>query len=116
MQKFGGSKSAVSVGTNDMDHFDWKKRLKQHLIRTFYENRATLSHAFQCYDDEGTGYVSLVNFEHAMKALLSVQTSIKVPDAEISDLAAKLIQESNDDRGIDYKMFIERFTKQHIKN
>ena len=51
-----------------------------------------------------------------MKALLSVQTSIKVPDAEISDLAAKLIQESTDDRGIDYKMFIERFTKQHIED
>ena len=49
-----------------------------------------------------------------MKALLSIQTSIKVSDAEISDLAAKLMAESNDDRGIDYKHFIERFTKQHI--
>ena len=50
-----------------------------------------------------------------MKALLSVQTSIKVSDAEINDLAAKLIAESNNDRGIDYKHFIERFTKQQIE-
>jgi diadenosine tetraphosphatase ApaH/serine/threonine PP2A family protein phosphatase/Ca2+-binding EF-hand superfamily protein len=99
---------------NEHEHLDWKKRLKQHLMRTFYENRATLNHAFQCYDTDCSGYLSKDNFENAIKALLSVETSIKVPDAEIEKLAKSLFDESNDERGINYNSFINRFSKQQI--
>ena len=102
------------VKSSEADHLDWKKRLKQHLIRTFYENRATLNHAFQCYDTDGSGFVSQDEFQNAIKALLSVETSIKVPDIEIQYLAKTLIEESKDERGINYNSFIERFSKQQI--
>ena len=102
------------VKSSEADHLDWKKRLKQHLIRTFYENRATLNHAFQCYDTDGSGFISQDEFQNAIKALLSVETSIKVPDIEIQYLAKTLIEESKDEGGINYNSFIERFSKQQI--
>lgn len=94
------SPSAIQSGS-------WEDRVKDQLLRTFYQHKAALLHVFHSYDQTSSGLLSEEQFTAGIQALLSVEhETIQMSDETVYQLAASL----SDEKGlIDYGKFIEGF-------